>query len=212
MTINTSILSANDPAALSRAKELIASGQMVILPTETLFGLTCDATNEDALRKLFALKQRKMTQPAAVYLPDVASIDKHALIEHDYARRIISEHLPGPLTVVLGSRVADWPGIVSADGKIGIRVSTEPFVNELARLTGKPLCATSANISGQPDCEDVRAIEDRFGSRVDLIVYRNKKVLSAPSTVIDLSGTRPAILRQGAINLKERLAAILREK
>ncbi len=212
MTIDTSILSAEDPAALSRAHKLITQGQLMILPTETLFGLTCDATNLGALRSVFELKRREMIKPAAIYVSDVASIGKYAVIEHDYAHRIISEHLPGPLTVVLQSRRPDWPGVVSATGKIGIRVSTEPFVNELVRLVDKPLCATSANISGRPNIEDINALKERFANQVGLIVFRTKTVRSAPSTVIDLSGPRPEILRQGAINLDERLAAILREK
>jgi L-threonylcarbamoyladenylate synthase len=212
MTTNTNTMQADDSAALSRAQELIACGGTLILPTETLFGLTCDASNPDALRQLFEIKHRDIAQPTAIYLPDIESIGRYSLIDHDYASRIIHEHLPGPLTVVLRSKETQWPGVVSSDGKIGIRVSTEPFVAELARLTARPLCATSANISGRPNCEDLEAIEETFAGKVNLIVYRQKQVQSAPSTVIDLSGTRPVILRQGAVDLKERLAAILREK
>jgi L-threonylcarbamoyladenylate synthase len=211
MRAGATILPANDPEALQLAKELLLREQAIVIPTETLFGLTSNATNVETTAALFALKGRDILRPAAIYLADAGSISKYALVESKWAEELIADYLPGPLTVVLKSKVARWPGVVSPEGRIGIRVSSEPFVRELVKRCGRPLLATSANLSGETDCLTLAEIKAKFSSRVPLIVYRQEEVTSQASTVIDLSGSRPRILRPGAINLQERLAGILRE-
>lgn len=202
---------ATDPQALQLARESLQREQPIVIPTETLFGLTGDATSVETTAALFALKGRDILQPAAIYLADVGSISKYALQESKWAEDLIADYLPGPLTVVLKSKIGRWPGVVSPEGRIGIRVSSEPFVRELVKRFGRPLLATSANLSGEPDCLTLAEIKAKFSSRVPLIVYRREEVTSQASTVIDLSGSRPRIIRSGAVNLQERLAGILRE-
>lgn len=211
MTDSAQLFHATDTGALTLATELVREGQLVIIPTETIFGLTADATNPKAVSALFSLKGRETSQVAAVYLADSDSISRYAHIDTPLAHRLIAEYLPGPLTVILRSKKTDWPGVVSSDGKAGIRVSSESFVHDLVVDCARPLIATSANLSGEADCSTVEELSKKFGSSVPMIVYSQKSISPVASTVIDLTGARPRIVRQGTVNLKERLAAILRE-
>jgi L-threonylcarbamoyladenylate synthase len=104
---------------------------------------------------------------------------------------------------VVRSKRKHWSGIVGEDGKIGIRVSSEPFIGALASRVGKPLLATSANRSGLPDCLSLSALIDQFGDVVPLILYRQKSAVQQASTVIDLTGSKPILLRAGAIVFEE---------
>jgi len=199
-TMTASIHCVEEAESLEIASDFIAAGDAVVIPTETVFGLTCDAENKEAVENVYRLKGRGMEKPSAISLPSTEAIEQYARIEHGYARRVIGEFLPGPLTIVVDSRRRDWPGVVSEDGRIGIRISAEPFVSLLARNTDRPLLATSANRSGHPDCRNLSMVVDQLGEVVPLILYRRESVVQQPSTVIDLTGSKPTLLREGAIS------------
>ncbi len=188
-----------EPGVLEQAVALISQGHQVVIPTETIFGLTCDALNDKAVSELYAIKGRPLDKVSAIFVPSIEAIRSYAIIEQEYARRVIEQLLPGPLTIVVKSRRSHWPGVVGDDGKIGIRVSSEAFVGELAGQVGRPLIATSANKSGLPDCTSVAMLTEQLGDVVTLILYRDLQCPSIPSTVVDLTGEEPRLLRQGSI-------------
>jgi L-threonylcarbamoyladenylate synthase len=189
--------------AVGRATELIAQAESVIVPTETVYGLTAAADLPQAVKQVFALKGRDLEKPSAIYLSHSGEVDNYAMEISAKARRVLNELLPGPLTVVLKARLSSWPGVVGQDGKIGIRISSEPFISELIQQCRRPLLATSASISGQGDLSDVAAVENTFAGRVPLIVYKKEMLGGMASTVIDLSGVRAVVLRQGELQLPE---------
>lgn len=201
--MGTRLHHADDPEALVLALELLGQGESVIIPTETILGLTADAENSEAVARLYQVKQRAIDKVSAVFLPEAAAIGRFAKIEHVYTQRIIDHFLPGPLTVILKSRRFPWEGVVGADAKIGIRISSEPFVSQLARDFGRPLIATSANRAGASESLDVRSAYRQFEDSVSLIVYRHETVSQVASTVVDLTGAKPEIMRQGEITLGE---------
>ena len=212
MNCQTLLLSTEAAEAVTTAMDHLQLGEPIIIPTETVFGITANAEREDAVRRLFELKGRDLTQPSAIFLPEIGDIDRYALIEHDYAREIISEYLPGPLTVVLSAKVKQWPGVVGDDGKIGIRVSSDKFVRTLLEEFGRPLLATSANRSGGDECLSLAEVKTEFESLVPLILYHQEERLAQASTVVDLSGRQPRVLRRGALDLQARFASWFKER
>jgi L-threonylcarbamoyladenylate synthase len=192
-----------EEGSLETATRFVALGEAIVIPTETIFGLTCDAENKGAVETVYRIKGRASEKPSAVFVPSTDAIAEYAQIEHEYAKRVIREFLPGPLTIVVRSKRKHWPGVLSEDGKIGIRVSSEPFIAALASTLGKPLLATSANRSGLPDCTNLSALIEQLGDVVPLILYRQESATQQASTVIDLTGNKPILLRTGALIFEE---------
>jgi L-threonylcarbamoyladenylate synthase len=192
-----------EEGSLETATRFVALGEAIVIPTETIFGLSCDAENKGAVETVYRIKGRASEKPSAVFVPSTDAITEYAQIEHEYAKRIVLEFLPGPLTIVVRSKRKHWPGVVGEDGTIGIRVSSEPFIAALASTLGKPLLATSANRSGFPDCTNLAALIEQLGDVVPLILYRQESAAQKASTVIDLTGNKPILLRTGAIIFEE---------
>lgn len=189
-------------STLARATELILQGEPVVIPTETVYGLTAAADNPEAVRLVFELKRRDLSKPSAIFLASASEVEKYAEAIAPLAQRVITEFLPGPLTVVLKARCPDWPGIVGADGRIGIRVSDDSFVRDLVNSCQRPLLATSAGTDGH-DLHSLDEVKTRYSNKVRLIVYKEEVSAAQASTVVDLSGTHPKILRQGELNLPD---------
>jgi L-threonylcarbamoyladenylate synthase len=208
-TTMTAILrSVEEEGSLKTATGFVALGEAIVVPTETIFGLTCDAENKDALETVYKIKGRAIEKPSAIFVPSIDAIAEYAQVEQEYAKRIIREFLPGPLTIVVRSKRKLWPGVVGKNGKIGIRVSSETFISALVSSVGKPLLATSANRSGLPDCLSLSALIDQLGDAVPLILYRRESAVQQASSVIDLTGSKPILLRAGAIIFEEILRTV----
>ena len=185
-----------DPAVVAQALRVLEDGGLVVAPTETRYGLLANARSDDTLKQLFALKQRPLSMPTAVFVANLEQAGEYAEIT-DLARRLSQVFLPGPLTVVLKTnRAVEAP--LSADGKMGFRISSAPVIGALLECAGFPLTATSANRSGSAEPVTVREIVDLFGDKVAL--YLDAGRLDQPaSTVADCSTEIPEILRAGAI-------------
>ena len=185
-----------DPVELDRASIILKEGGLVVAPTETRYGLLARADSQRILKKLFDLKQRPMSMPTAVFVANLEQASEFVQIT-DLARRLSQVFLPGPLTVVLkANQLIEAP--LSADGKMGFRVSSAPVIEELLDRVGCPLTATSANKSGSSDPETAEEIEQLFGSQVGL--YLDAGRLDHPaSTVVDATAEIPEIIRAGAI-------------
>lgn len=179
----------NSIEAITRA---LREKKIVALPTDTIYGLAVDGTDEDAVRKLRALKQRE-AKPFTFFM-NRGDIERHAV---PAKKKIIDFFMPGPLTVILKTR----PGVALpfVGEKIGLRIPQHNFVQQLLAAYQKPLAVTSANISGQAHCASAPEISAQFGA-VSLVVDGGA-LHNAPSTVLDATVTPPAIRRKGAIPL-----------
>lgn len=190
------ILSMTDPVTVETAARMLADGGVVVAPTETRYGILVRADLEPAVQRLFEIKGRNTTNPTAIFVDSIATIERLGLVT-PVARKLIAEFLPGPLTLVLDAKIP-WTAPRVVDGKIGIRWSSSVFIHHVVTAVGAPLTATSANLSGQPDRESVNEIMADFSSAVDL--YIDGGLLSGPvSTVVDCTGNSVRILREGAI-------------
>ncbi|HZR83854.1 MAG TPA: L-threonylcarbamoyladenylate synthase [Candidatus Binatia bacterium] len=183
-------------AAIAAAVRALQRGELAVFPTETLYGIGCDALDGDALARLLAVKQRPQEKGIAVILADVAMLDAVAASVSEPARRLAERFWPGPLTLLFPAR-AGLPEPLVVAGKVAARVSSDPVARALARGLGRPIAAPSANPGGDPPARDVSQARAYFGDAVAAYVDAGD-VVGPPSTLAD-PGPPLRILREGAI-------------
>ncbi len=197
--------------SLEQAVERIAAGGLVGFPTETSWGLAADVHSEPAMAALRAFKARDASKPVSVLLAEPDALTEAGAEVGDAAQAMIEALWPGPLTLVLSSTRAFASGISGPGGAVGFRCSPHPVAHafaDLARRRGVgPMTATSLNASGAPDCQERGEAQVLAAMTVALVAGRDAGG-SPPSTVVDATGSRPRILRAGAIPRAE-LARVL---
>lgn len=187
------------------AAAALAKGGVVVFPTETVYGIGCRLDRPEAVLRVAQVKRRPPENPFQVLVAtpgDVASIGE---LGAD-AREVVRRHMPGPLTLVVRAVVPLPPG-VGRDGTVGVRVPAHPVAAALIRLTG-PMAASSANRTGRPTPDRLEEVREDLGDEVDAYVD-GPSPEGLASTVLDLSGPAPRLLREGAVG-REALAAILK--
>ena len=190
------------PADLRRAAELLRAGALVAIPTETVYGLAADALNGRAVRKIFEAKGRPMDNPLIVHIADIS--DWAALVTHipEKARALAAAYWPGPLTMIL-PHAPCIPDEVSAGlATVAVRFPAHPVARDLIRLTGRPLAAPSANRSGIPSPTTAAHVLADMEGRIAAVVDGGPCAVGVESTVVDLSGETPRLLRPGGVTLE----------
>ncbi len=192
-----------DDSALLPAAELLRAGQLVAFPTETVYGLGADAFNPEAVGAIFAAKGRPADNPLIVH---VASTDELTDVVRELsplARLLIEKFMPGPLTLVL-PRSARVPDIVTAGlDTVAVRIPEHPVARRLIELAGVPLAAPSANRSGRPSPTLAKHVLEDMKGRIPLIVDGGPSDFGVESTVLDVTGRVPVVLRPGAVTIEE---------
>ena len=155
---------------VGQAADALRAGGLVVFPTETFYGLAADHENARALEKLLALKGSRGQSPLALILASADEAERLAKEIPPLARRLMAEHWPGPLTLVLAARPGLHPALVSTDGGVGMRLSPHPMAAALARGLGRAVTATSANISGGPPARRVEDLDPAITAGVDLVL------------------------------------------
>lgn len=189
---------------LSEIAEQLLAGQTIIYPTETSYGLGCDATNYEAVEKIFKIKERDPHKPLLVIVASLVDI-KPYIVWDDRLEKINHRYWPGPLTVLVQAQpsVPLAPGVVSHDNWLAFRVSSHPMANNLAAALGKPLVSTSANKAGEPALYSPVAIVTTFSqsdSKPDLVINSGDLPPNPASTIVSLKESGFQIIRQGQIN------------
>ncbi|MEW6051083.1 MAG: L-threonylcarbamoyladenylate synthase [Candidatus Zixiibacteriota bacterium] len=189
-------------------REALNSGELVVLPTETRYGILARADKPSSVDNLYRAKGRSGSSPTALFVKDLESMGKWGEIT-PAAQSLGKRFLPGPLTLVLRARVS-WPPPLVVGGKIGCRYSSSVLIARLIEHIDYPITATSANRSGSPDKETIEEIRAELGDTVAIYVDGGK--LSGPvSTVVDCSADPVIILREGAIPADEVRQALTSE-
>lgn len=186
---------------LKKALRVLREGGVMAYPTESFYGLGVAATNEKALRRIYELKKRapEKAMPVIVGSREVLkSIVKSIPLE---AEELMKRFWPGALTIVFDAIEGVSKILTGGSGKIAVRIPGESFALDLARAADFPITATSANLSGAPPAEDAASVINYFGDGIDLIVDGGRTPGGKPSTIIDVTLTPPAILREGRILL-----------
>jgi len=188
---------------ITSAAAIVLRGGVIAYPTETIYGLGVDATNEQAIRRIFEIKGRNFNNPISVIIGKVQ--DVYPLVCHitDAAQKLMDTFWPGPLTIVFEAADVVSPLLTANTGKIGIRLTSHTVARQIASTTGKPLTATSANLSGAPECADAGSVMRQMGGSIDAVVDLGEKGGAVGSTIIDATTDMPLILRPGMISREE---------
>ena len=201
-----------DAHSRDRAIEALRSGEVIVYPTETFYGMGADALSSAALDRLFALKGREPGKPVALIAADARSAFELARDVPEAARRLADAFWPGALTLVLPARDNLPAPLIGPDGGVGVRVSSHPVARALAAGLGRPITATSANLAGGQPATALGEARDAFGAKVKVYFEGGKLAASAASTVVacDRNGWR--VLRAGAISDRAVAAALSGER
>ena len=190
---------APDRATLGPAAELLRSGGIVAFPTETVYGLGANALDPAAVQRIYEAKGRPAVNPLIVHVASVAMARDLSEDWTPLASRLAEKFWPGPLTLVV-RRTARIPDDVTAGGEtVGLRMPAHPVALALIELAGVPVAAPSANLSNQISPTTAAHVERGLGDRVDVIVDGGATSVGIESTVVDVTGTEPRILRPGVV-------------
>ena len=188
--------------AVARAAELLRTGQIVALPTETVYGLAADALNPEAVVKIFEAKERPRFDPLIVHLPDRAWLERVANIDSSSQKlieKLIARFWPGPFTIVVPRRDI-IPAIVTAGlDTVAVRISAHPVFAEIIRTFGSPLAAPSANQFGRVSPTTAQHVLDELDGRIHLIVDAGPTFHGIESTIVAVRNGRMELLRRGPI-------------
>jgi L-threonylcarbamoyladenylate synthase len=204
----TEILPAQAAGAYERALGLVRRGQVISIPTDTVYGVAADGFDAAGIDRLFAAKSRPRDKPIPLLLSDASDLERVALDLSREANVLAGRFWPGGLTLVVPSRKT-VPALLRAMGdSVAVRVPDHPVPRDLARMLGRPLAATSANISGRINLSTAEEVLAELGGRIALILDGGRVGAGAPSTVVDVTVSPPRVLRAGAITLAEIEAAL----
>jgi L-threonylcarbamoyladenylate synthase len=194
--------------SLSRISETITRGGVIAFRTDTFYGLGADAFNPDAVRKIKQLKDRDEQKPILIVISDRDQLDR---LMSDRARAfdlLASRFWPGPLTLI-GRAAPEVPEEITAGtGTVGVRLPGDDKVRALIRGCGGALTATSANPADRAPAKTAQEVSDYFGEAIELIVDGGAAQTDLPSTVVDVSGTEPKLVREGVIKWAEIQSAL----
>ena len=181
-----------DPARIAQAAERLRQGAVIAFPTDTLYGVGARARDPVAVERLYRAKQRPPGQPMVWLVTGKDQVETDAVVS-DEAADLMRRFWPGPLTLVLPARA-------QSDGAtIAVRAPDHEVALSLLRALGEPIASSSANPAGQPPPIDADQVIAGMGGRIDVVLDGGPCRIGQPSTILDLSGPSPRILRQGAI-------------
>lgn len=196
--------------AAAQAAALLRAGEVVGIPTETVYGLGADALNGAAVRKIFAAKGRPSDNPLIVHIADLEQIKALVTAVPQAAHALAEAYWPGPLTIIL-PKAACIPDEVSCGlDTVGIRLPAHPLAREIIRAAGTPIAAPSANTSGRPSTTTAAHVLEDMNGKIAAVVEGGACAVGVESTVVSLAGEKPRLLRPGGISL-EQLEAVLGE-
>lgn len=196
------------PQAIEHAVEVLRRGGLVAFPTETVYGLGADATHPAAVRAIFEAKGRPADHPLIVHLASAEWLPRYAQHVPPAAWSLAKAFWPGPLTLVLPRGPELSPLVSGGLETVGLRVPAHPAAQTLLAAFGRPVAAPSANRFGRVSPTTAQHVVEDLGQRVDLILDGGPCNIGIESTIVDVSGDRPAILRPGGIP-SEQIAAVL---
>ena len=194
-------------AAIEAATLAVQRGDLVVMPTDTVYGIGADAFDADAVLDLLEAKGRGRTMPPPVLVSSASTIDALATDVPGYARALVEAFWPGPLTLVLRQQPSLQWDLGDTRGTVAVRMPDHEIAREILERTG-PLAVSSANVTGSPAATDADQAEEMLGESVAVIVDDGDSPVGEASTIVDATGSQGRVLRLGALSL-ERLNDVL---
>jgi L-threonylcarbamoyladenylate synthase len=201
--MKTEIIPANE---IRSALEILQNGGIIAFPTDTVYGLGALAFNNTAIESIYIAKSRPIEKAIPILIADIDDLEMVASAVPDMARTFASRFWPGPLTCIVPKKQT-LPLAVSATSTVAVRIPNHRDARALLRAAG-PMAVTSANISGRASPSTAQEVHDQLNGRIPLILDGGKTQGGVPSTLVDCTGEKPVILREGPITLAELLAVL----
>lgn len=189
-------------AGLAGAASVLRSGRLVVFPTDTVYGVGADAFNPDAVRSLLSAKGRGAGMPASVLVGSWSTVDGLVLSVPGAARSLIEAFWPGGLSIILPAAPSLAWDLGETRGTVMVRMPLHPVAIELLREVG-PIAQSSANRTGESPATSVPQAREALGDAVGTYLDGGESGAAVPSTIVDLTGDEPAVLREGAVSLAE---------
>ena len=194
-------VSENFEEKIETAVQALKTGNVVVLPTDTLYGLTANALDVVAVEKIFTIKKRPAGMALPLLLADPMDLTDWCRDIPELAWKLVETLWPGPLSVIL-YRADAIPDVVAGKGDtIAVRIPDHPVPREVVRRLGAPITGTSANISGQEPPLNIDSVREHLGEHIDYFIGEGNLPMGVPSTIIDLTRPVPLVVRQGAVSL-----------
>jgi len=188
---------------LSECAKLIKQGKLVVFPTETVYGLGANALDDEAVKKIFLAKGRPSDNPLIVHISDRNMLETVVEDISDQAKKLMRCFWPGPLTIIFNKKDIIPHSITCNLPTVAVRMPSHPIARQLIKESGVPIAAPSANISGKPSTTIAQHVIDDLREKVDAIIDGGESSIGLESTVIDVSGEIPILLRPGGITLEQ---------
>jgi L-threonylcarbamoyladenylate synthase len=190
---------ANQDDVALKAAEALRKGEVILHPTETVYGLACDPKNEEALKLLYEIKNRLEEKPVSVMVDSIGMADKYGIFSN-YATSLLDQFWPGPVSVMVLKRRGMLPEFFNPGHKfVAIRYSNDSFCQDLVEKFGGPIVTTSANLSDKPACYKVQDVKKQLGVRrfgkLGLVVDEGKLEENPPSTIVKIVGDTTVFVR-----------------
>jgi L-threonylcarbamoyladenylate synthase len=188
---------------LAAAVAALRRGDVIVFPTETLYGLGTDALNFSAVEKVFQLKGRDPNNPFPVLISDRSMLDSLVATVTPLADKLMRHFWPGPLTLVLPARNDIPRPLMNSTGGVGVRISSQPIATAIVSRLGQPVTATSANPSGQPGAQTLAQAQNYFADRIEVFVDGGPLTSATGSTVAAVTEREIKIIRAGEISIAQ---------
>jgi L-threonylcarbamoyladenylate synthase len=189
--------------ALQEAAKWIRAGGLVALPTDTLYGLAADPFRSDAVARVFTVKGRAEGRALPLIAADTDQIAARLSPLSPVAERLAAKFWPGPLTLLIPAPAALAREVTGDTGRVAVRVPAYDIARAICRAADRPITATSANRSGQPATADPAEVERALGEDIDLLIDTGPTRGGAPSTIVDVTGATPRLVRAGAVSWED---------
>ena len=188
---------------IAEAARIIRNGGVVVFPTRSLYGLGADAFNAKAVNRIFHIKQRPANKPILVLIKDKDELDRLAALVPPAATAIMERFWPGRVSIVFQAKEGLSANLTAGTNKIGIRLPGHNIAYKLVKAADGPITGTSANLSGSAGCFQINDLDEKIVDSVDLILDAGPLKGGIGSTVVDVTGETPLILRQGELSRKD---------
>jgi len=196
---------APDERALRAAAEAVLRGGVIAFPTDTLYGLGCSLFDVSAVEMVARLKRRDPSLAVISLIPEPRQAYGLAAEVNEVAERLMTRHWPGPLSLIFRAAPIVPPRVRGAGGTVALRCPKDTLCQRLLERIGGPVVSSSANLSGQPPAQSAEEVLRVFGNQLDLVLDGGPRAGGVASTLVDVSGARPRLLRAGALEVAAEL-------